>query len=554
MLTAEFKREINQNYLIFPAGPETDPDSFPVRMLLTGKVPGLLPCTLQNIDGKIKAYYDITSRQALHLVQEGRQLKKDDLLLVFDGFIHVMLSISEFLMPPDHLVLDMNYIYTDPQQKELLFCYLPGYNVPVREQFQKLTEGLLPFMDHEDSDAVMLGYAVYRHALDDTFHLEQVKEALYKSRSSASAWQAGSVRQQDAAATSPEQLQKTHPDTHKPVKEFFGQDAGNRQSASGEAEPSFRRINAGKKPPLDIFDHTTDHDVPGGRSGKETGEDPLKDMQSWRRDPDDRSVSEKPVSEGRSWLIRLLFLAAGAIILTILSILKTMGYLPGIPLEVLLGAGTAAMAAGMLADLIIRKKKGAQRLRRDLPPAHRDPPARKRQSSQTSNPAPGPASARDIEPFLSGDTSVHYQADRQPAAVPPQNQAGPAKESGQSGQEQAYTDEEGFSQTVLLTAGKANVCASFVSREPGELPTIYLSDELTIIGKMRNASDAVIELPTVSRIHARVRRRDGEYYLTDLNSRNGTTVNGHVLSGDEEWKLNDQDEVDFAQARYLFIK
>ena len=70
MLTAEYKREINQNYLIFPAGPDVDPDSFQVRMLLNGKVPGLLSCTLQNIDGAVRAYYDITSKQALHLVQD----------------------------------------------------------------------------------------------------------------------------------------------------------------------------------------------------------------------------------------------------------------------------------------------------------------------------------------------------------------------------------------------------------------------------------------------------------------------------------------------------
>ena len=182
MLTAEYKREINQNYLIFPAGPDVDPDSFQVRMLLNGKVPGLLSCTLQNIDGAVRAYYDITSKQALHLVQDGRQLRKEDLLLVFEGFIRVMESMGEYLMSPDMLVLDLNYIYTDPQQKELFFCCLPGYNTPIRTQFQKLTEGLLPFMDHEDAEAVMLGYSVYRHALEDTFHLEQIKEELYRCK------------------------------------------------------------------------------------------------------------------------------------------------------------------------------------------------------------------------------------------------------------------------------------------------------------------------------------------------------------------------------------
>ena len=109
-------------------------------------------------------------------------------------------------------------------------------------------------------------------------------------------------------------------------------------------------------------------------------------------------------------------------------------------------------------------------------------------------------------------------------------------------------------ETVVLSANIVNGPATLVSREPGELATIYLQEELTVIGKMETAADAVVDLPTVSRIHAKIRKREGEYYLTDLNSRNGTSVNGKMLKGDEEYCLLDQDEVDFAQARYVFLK
>ena len=108
-------------------------------------------------------------------------------------------------------------------------------------------------------------------------------------------------------------------------------------------------------------------------------------------------------------------------------------------------------------------------------------------------------------------------------------------------------------ETVVLSANIVTGPATLVSREPGELATIYLQNELTVIGKMENAADAVIELPTVSRIHAKIRKREGEYYLTDLNSRNGTSVNGKILKGDEEYCLQDQDQIDFAQARYVFL-
>ena len=105
-----------------------------------------------------------------------------------------------------------------------------------------------------------------------------------------------------------------------------------------------------------------------------------------------------------------------------------------------------------------------------------------------------------------------------------------------------------------LSAGFVSGPASLVSREPGELATIYLDREFTVVGKMPGAADAVIPVPTVSRVHARIREKDGEYYLADLNSRNGTSVNGTMLQNEEEYRLQDEDEVDFAQARYVFVK
>ena len=73
-------------------------------------------------------------------------------------------------------------------------------------------------------------------------------------------------------------------------------------------------------------------------------------------------------------------------------------------------------------------------------------------------------------------------------------------------------------------------------------------------GKLETACDAVISLPTVSRIHAKIRKKEENYFLSDMNSRNGTSVNGRLLRPDEEYQLEPEDEVDFAQARYIFLE
>ena len=111
-----------------------------------------------------------------------------------------------------------------------------------------------------------------------------------------------------------------------------------------------------------------------------------------------------------------------------------------------------------------------------------------------------------------------------------------------------------YGETVVLSAGAVSGPASLVSKEPGELATIYLNEDLTVIGKLETACDAVISLPTVSRIHAKIRKKEENYFLSDMNSRNGTSVNGRLLRPDEEYQLEPEDEVDFAQARYIFLE
>ena len=48
-----------------------------------------------------------------------------------------------------------------------------------------MTEYILPKLDHEDNQAVMLGYGIYRKALEPGFQLEVIKEAIYQKEDEA---------------------------------------------------------------------------------------------------------------------------------------------------------------------------------------------------------------------------------------------------------------------------------------------------------------------------------------------------------------------------------
>ena len=56
----------------------------------------------------------------------------------------------------------------------------------------------------------------------------------------------------------------------------------------------------------------------------------------------------------------------------------------------------------------------------------------------------------------------------------------------------------------------------------------------------------------MSRFHVRIMEKGGDYFLTDLNSTNGTKVNGKLLAANEEILLKEGDEVQIAEEKYFW--
>src|ERR1700756_5355637 len=85
---------------------------------------------------------------------------------------------------------------------------------------------------------------------------------------------------------------------------------------------------------------------------------------------------------------------------------------------------------------------------------------------------------------------------------------------------------------------------------PGLAPVFHvLKDETITIGRMKG-NTIVIEDNSISLMHAKITRKDGQFYLKDLNSTNGTIVNGQLIG---EARLRDQDNVRFAEITTQFL-
>lgn len=457
-MRAEYKRDMNHNYLILYGEDEINTDSYQVRMLVGNVIPSLLKCRIQGMDGRFLVYFDITSKQALSVLYEEKKMGVEDLRLIFGGFVKAMEDAAEYLMNPGQFIISPEYIYTDIEKQEIYFCMMPGYEKDIKEQFQFLTEYILPKIDHQDQDAVILGYGVYKRAMEDSFHLEHIKEELYKTQG-----------QQGTTTTKAEQM-KTESEQRQESEDFNPEEEGFWEN---------EEIN-----------------------------------QEFVRDGEKSKRLSPPQKTG--------VIVLAAILLCGIAATTLMGYLPYLETGTILGIIIVLVACVMMFVYVskIKKKPGALRQGRE---EERDKP-------------------KGITGKVPTDQTDQSQNTIQ-SVVKSTNK--PVVKSSQ-----LHAD---YGETVVLSAGAVSGPASLVSKEPGELATIYINEDLTVIGKLETACDAVISLPTVSRIHAKIKKKEDAYYLTDMNSRNGTAVNGRLLLPDEEYQLEPEDEVDFAQARYIFL-
>lgn len=75
--------------------------------------------------------------------------------------------------------------------------------------------------------------------------------------------------------------------------------------------------------------------------------------------------------------------------------------------------------------------------------------------------------------------------------------------------------------------------------------------EICFIGKLKEMADIALPSGAVSRLHARIRMAEGKCYLRDLNSKNGTWVNGQEVQGEKEIEIKEGDEIRFADLIYI---
>ena len=110
-----------------------------------------------------------------------------------------------------------------------------------------------------------------------------------------------------------------------------------------------------------------------------------------------------------------------------------------------------------------------------------------------------------------------------------------------------------YDPTVLLSADK-DTCFGKLIYEGTEDETDHMivTDEFHI-GSAKKGNQAVLHSPVVSHHHAKITKKDDTFYIEDLNSTNGTYLNGEAITLGHKYELKYMDRIHFANVPYRIV-
>jgi hypothetical protein len=485
-VNAEYKRDLQNNYLILELQSDQEEDSFQLRMAQQNKIQGLLSFHSSGTDGKRYLHYEITSKQPLADLYEKKMMSSRDITALLSGISVILESMQKYLLQPSQLIFDPQYMFVEPGRGQIWLCYLPdGKNdAPIA----LLAEFILKRLDHEEPQAVNLGYSFYQKTIEENFSLQQslrellrTEEAMPSARpqgnpaaQEAEAFHAGSRR--DYSAENGTANNETNLYFGSSETEAEGYEVTHRQRHSKRKRQA--EVDAGEKEPI----------------GKST----LPEKEGRKK----KKTEKKGID-------RLFQIIHPAVLLSTLVLL--------VVLELLFWFGIIHLTeAGGLFFLLIS-------IEILINQAWRKSSEKKKKEENRW------VEEEEDERYRILQNELYEKG----PDVPPIEET------------RCLMPEEEEKGIRLRPLTEAEI--------PGGYPEIRLGPVPVFVGKIEGESDLILNTSTVSRMHARLECREGIYYVRDLNSKNGTFVNGERLYPQEQREIRPGDCIAFAQIEYQVI-
>lgn len=506
-----YENQGTNTLLVYEIQPGDAIDSVGLGMITNNKITGLAPCVYTQIDENKFLKYNVSAKITVSQFFAG-QVNKKRLLGVFNGIVDAMIAADEYMIDPGSVLLDLDYMFANVSTCETLLICLPVQEVNKQrideKEFFKQIMFSTQFDQTENCDHVAKIINYLNSA--SGFSFVEFKKVLQSISTDG-------IESDIQGATTPIGN----------LNYFVKQTPVNTPVPKGAAKP-VQTVRTPKNTAKDTMSGV------GGRT-------PVMIENRQKVAPVGNVPREMPIPGGV-----MNIPGAG-------TISKPIGSVPS--------GGAAGQAKNQEMSLFYL----LQHYNKENAAAYKEQKKLKKNQKGEVRPQQGGAMPNMAPPM------PPMQQPLPPQNIPSQN-ISPASRPNVKPDIQPRPEMrresslENFGETIVLnesmesattvliserTITSGNVVASLKRVKTGE--NVIINKPVFRIGKEKSFVDLYIADNTaVSRSHASIMEKNGEYYIVDTNSTNHTFLNDKMIQSSVEMKLSSGDYIRLANEEFVF--
>ena len=485
----EFRNESGRSMMRFIFRDESRLSGYQLEMLKNNRIPMLLRSEIMKVDNETRISYDITSMIPLRKILERKEIGRREFFRCLEQVAGVFDQLENHLLDFGGLMLDSGMIYGSPADDRLFFVYLP-----IEGLEQDVSESLRCFLTN-----LIMKETRFRNENADNYVqrlIELIKSPDF-SLNALKLWLEGFAGGRDEG---------------RPVK--------------AEPQPS-------AEPAVPV---RARHDLPA-----------LSPIHSRQKKPVVREEQTRTATGKKTTYPLSSWLFLGSAIAAILALFAAMAmkgaFEPGNPDMLTTLVGLVLISAAVIwlvvskafskerkvERTVVRKVRVTEGMARDT--------CRKVEYVNKSIPLPG---AKMPGNRIQGGFA---ESENRPAG-----NMGKGNDGCSSGHAEAACADD---RTVLLARTVGSVPS--IRRLGGNGEAVMIRQWPYRIGRMAGQVDYCVDNPAVGRIHAELTMGPDGYLITDMNTRNGTYVNGIRIEPNTEYPIKSGDRFMLANEEFQFF-
>lgn len=152
---------------------------FRLKMIATNHFSHALNQSFDIINNLPVFKYNITSLQSLANYYADNTLDYNSYINIISSLLSLLEDLEKYLFDLNSIILKMDYIYIDPEDLSPKFTICPACNNDFYSDLNILFEDLLKSIDHSDEALVLIAYKLCSESSKDEFNVSTIKNILY---------------------------------------------------------------------------------------------------------------------------------------------------------------------------------------------------------------------------------------------------------------------------------------------------------------------------------------------------------------------------------------